>query len=67
MTLRVVIADDEPLALRRLQIALDGMPEVEIVGTATDGEQALDLINTLSPDIVLLDIRMPEFSCLQLV
>lgn len=67
MTLRVVIADDEPLALRRLQIALDAMPQVEIVGSASDGQIALELINELSPDIVLLDIRMPEMSGLQLV
>jgi len=67
LTLRIVIADDEPLALRRLQIALDSMPQVDIVGSATDGEQALELINVLSPDIVLLDIRMPELSGLQLV
>ncbi len=67
MTLRIVIADDEPLALRRLHIALDDMPGVEIVGSASDGEEALRLINELSPDIVLLDIRMPELSGLQLV
>ena len=67
MTLRIVIADDEPLALRRMEIALAEMPDVEIVGTASDGEQALQLINALSPDIVLLDIRMPELSGLQLV
>ena len=67
MSLRIVIADDEPLALRRLHIALDEMPEVEIVGSASDGEEALKLINELSPDIVLLDIRMPELSGLQLV
>ena len=65
--MRVVIADDEPLALRRLQIALDTMPDVEIVGVADDGKQALDLIDRLSPDIVLLDIRMPEMSGLELV
>jgi len=67
VTLRIVIADDEPLALRRLRIALDEMPQVEIVGSATDGQQALEMINALSPDIVLLDIRMPELSGLQLV
>ena len=65
--MRVVIADDEPLALRRLQIALDTMPDVEIVGVADDGKQALDLIDRLSPDIVLVDIRMPEMSGLELV
>ena len=65
--MRIVIADDEPLALRRLQVALDAIPEVEIVGVADDGKQALDLIDSLSPDIVLLDIRMPEMSGLELV
>jgi len=67
LSLRIVIADDEPLALRRLHIALDDMEGVEIIGSATDGVEALKLINDLSPDIVLLDIRMPELSGLQLV
>ncbi|GAA4746820.1 LytTR family DNA-binding domain-containing protein [Sphingomonas daechungensis] len=67
MTLRVVIADDEPLAVRRLQIALGNLHDIEIVGSAGDGEEALELITELSPDVVLLDIRMPKLSGLQLI
>jgi DNA-binding LytR/AlgR family response regulator len=55
---RVIIADDEPLALRRLEIGLARLPDVEIVGSARDGNAASALIGALSPDIVILDIEM---------
>lgn len=57
--LRTLIVDDEPLAIERLQILCAGLPEVDLVGTALDGEAALRLIDALTPDIVLLDIAMP--------
>lgn len=57
--LRLLLADDEPLALRRLRVALRAIPDVEVVGAASDGEQAIDAMRTLRPDVVLLDIRMP--------
>lgn len=56
--LRVVAVDDEPLALRRLQLLLPQVPDVELVGTAASGEEGLELIAALRPDVVLLDIRM---------
>jgi DNA-binding LytR/AlgR family response regulator len=64
--LRVVIVDDEPLALRRLEIALSEMPGVEIVGRARDGEQGLEVIGQAHPDLVFLDVRMPSQSGLDL-
>lgn len=59
MNMRVMIVDDEPLALERLRLCLDQTPGVEIVGEASDGDQALELIALLEPDLVLLDIQMP--------
>lgn len=59
MKMRVMIVDDEPLALERLRLCLDQTPGVEIVGEASDGDQALELIALLEPDLVLLDIQMP--------
>ncbi|MEJ5977129.1 LytTR family DNA-binding domain-containing protein [Novosphingobium sp. PS1R-30] len=58
--LRTLIVDDEPLAVERLQIVCAGLPGIAVVGTASDGAQALRLIEALTPDLVLLDITMPE-------
>lgn len=58
--LRVLLVDDEPLALDRLLALLQQLPEVEVVGTARDGQEAGEKIATLHPDLVLLDIQMPE-------
>lgn len=60
MKLRVVVADDEALARKELRRLLTkGHPEVEIVGEATDGDEAVALIQKEAPDLVFLDIRMP--------
>jgi DNA-binding LytR/AlgR family response regulator len=66
MRLRVVIADDEPLSLRRLEIGLSRLAEVEIVGRAADGESARAAIRQAAPDLVVLDIRMPGLSGIEL-
>lgn len=58
-TLRLLLADDEPLALRRLRLALRDIKGVEIVGAANDGAETIDAIRQLRPDVVLLDIKMP--------
>lgn len=57
--MRVLIADDEPLARRRLASLLAGVAGVEVVGEAADGEATLAAVERLHPDLVLLDIRMP--------
>lgn len=59
MTLRILLVDDEPLALERLALALRDVPDTRVVGTATDGEAAAEAIAGLKPDLVLLDIQMP--------
>ena len=57
--MRVLIVDDEPLARRRLVQMLEGLPDVEIVGEADGGREALKLVERLRPDVLLLDIEMP--------
>ncbi len=57
--IRVLIVDDEPLARQRLRRLLTELPEAEVAGEAGDGATARVLVETLRPDLVLLDIRMP--------
>jgi DNA-binding LytR/AlgR family response regulator len=57
-TLSILIVDDEPLAIRRLELLLDRIDDVSIVGRAQSGEDALQIIKSHRPDVVLLDIRM---------
>ena len=57
--LRVLIADDEPLAAERLQLLLAKAEGAQLVGTASDGESAINLAQALEPDLLLLDIAMP--------
>lgn len=57
--LRVLIADDEPVAVERLELALSCVPETQIIGVARNGRDALALIRELHPDIAILDIQMP--------
>jgi two-component system, LytTR family, response regulator len=60
MTLRVLIVDDEELARQRLQRLLAREDDVEVVGEASDGVQAVESIRALAPDLVFLDVQMPE-------
>lgn len=57
--LRVLVVDDEPLAVERLQILLSRMDGVDLCGTANEGEAALRLVRDVRPDAILLDIAMP--------
>ena len=57
--LRLLIADDEPLAAERLQLLLAQIPAVDLIGTASDGESAIRMADALTPDALLLDIEMP--------
>lgn len=65
--MRVVIVDDEPLARDKLRVFLARHPELELVGEASDGLEAVSVINRARPDLVLLDIQMPELDGLELV
>ena len=57
--IRVVLADDQPLVRAGFRMLLEVEDDIEVVGEADDGEAALQLISTLAPDVVLMDIRMP--------
>ncbi len=57
---QVVIADDHPLGRACLRAMLAGEPDLEIVGEAATGQEAVDLCCALNPDLVLMDVRMPE-------
>ena len=65
--MKVLIADDEPLALARLKQALACIPEIEVVAAARSGEEAVQLIRSLSPDLAILDIQMPGLDGLGVV
>ena len=60
MTVRVVLVDDQPVVRSGLRMILQSEPEIEIVGEAGDGAQAIDLVVELDPDVVLMDIQMPN-------
>jgi two-component system LytT family response regulator len=57
---RVAIADDEPLARANLRLSLDARSDVAIVGEAASGETAIALVNETAPDVLFLDVRMPD-------
>ena len=65
MQLKVLIVDDEPPARERLRRLLEDVPGAECVGEAGSGEEAVRLADELSPDVVLLDIRMPGMDGLE--
>ena len=58
--LRTLIVDDEPLAVERLQVICAELEGIAVIGTASDGSAALRLVGALSPDLLLLDMTMPE-------
>jgi DNA-binding NarL/FixJ family response regulator len=70
MKCRLVIADDHKLMLSAIRFALDDAPDMEIVGEVEAGDQLLPLVGRTSPDVVVLDLRMPRMDglrCLELL
>lgn len=68
--IRVMIAEDQELIRQSLEIILGNKPDMELVAMAEDGREAVDLANKLVPDIILMDIRMPEIDgvkCIEII
>ena len=58
--IRVLVVDDQPLVRSGFKMVLDERPDLELVGEAADGAQAVELAHELDPDVVLMDVRMPN-------
>lgn len=67
MTIRTVVADDEELAREELCFLLESFEEIEVIGQAENGLEAVALVEELSPDLLLLDIQMPGLDGFQVV
>jgi DNA-binding LytR/AlgR family response regulator len=66
-TMRALLVDDEPIARKVLREELADLPEVEVIGEAENGEQALERIHALAPDLVFLDLQMPGMDGFEVV
>ncbi len=64
--IRVVLADDHPVVLAGIRALLNADPEVELVGEATDGGEALPMIRAVAPDVAVVDVSMPGLNGLEL-
>ncbi|WP_124057603.1 response regulator transcription factor [Vaginisenegalia massiliensis] len=60
--IKLVIADDEPLIRDGLKIMLESLQDIQVVGLAANGQEAFDLCRQHQPDVVLMDIRMPQLN-----
>ena len=70
MKIRTLIVDDEPLGRERIRTLLAGDPEIEVIGECADGQQTITTIEQRNPDLVFLDVQMPEvdgFSVLEAI
>jgi len=65
--LTAIIVDDEPLALEGLKLRLQKIPEIEIIGEASDGDQAIALCHEHCPDVLFLDLHLPGLNGLEVV
>ena len=63
--IRILLVDDQALVRAGFRMILDAESEMEVVGEASDGREAVDQVRSLRPDIVLMDIRMPELDGLE--
>ncbi|WP_326721649.1 response regulator transcription factor [Streptomyces sp. NBC_00243] len=60
--IRVLIADDQVMVREGFSVLLGAMPDIEVVGEAVNGREAVERVRELAPDVVLMDIRMPEMN-----
>ena len=60
MSIRVLVTDDEPIARRRIRRFLRAETNVEVIGEASNGREAIEAIRQHNPDLVFLDVQMPD-------
>ena len=65
MSIRVVLADDQAMVRGGFRLILEAEDDVEVVGEASDGEQAIQVTRRLQPDVVLMDVQMPKMDGLE--
>ena len=65
MTIRIVLADDQPLVRGGFRLILEAEDDVQVVGEASDGEEAIAITRSLQPDLVLMDVQMPKLDGLE--
>jgi len=64
-TIRLLICDDQAIVCEGLRAILDGVREIEVVGVANNGADAIDLSRTTQPDLLLMDLKMPRMNGIQ--
>src|SRR4051812_47323276 len=64
---RIIIVDDHSIVREGLRLILSTDPNIDVIGQAADGQEALDLIKQLAPDVVLLDVDMPRMTGLEVL
>lgn len=62
MTIRVLVVDDQMMVREGLSVLLNAMPGIEVIGEAVNGREAIAQVAALRPDVILMDIRMPEMN-----
>lgn len=63
--IRILVADDNSMVRRSIRMMLDAVDGIEVIGEAKDGREAIDLVEELNPDVVIMDISMPNVDGLQ--
>ncbi len=65
--IRIVLADDHELVLEGLRGLLQGEPDMEVIGTATNGQRLMEVVHQLEPDLVVVDLQMPSMDGLEVL
>jgi DNA-binding NarL/FixJ family response regulator len=65
MTVRILLVGDQPLMIVGLRMVIEDTPDLEVVGSAGDGREAVRFAAELRPDVVVMDIRMPDLDGIQ--